>query len=152
MCSRNSEKAGSFLSFFFPPECDRGALKSGKVFFVLFSQSLPSTRPGLLCNRDANSTGNLKEWARKCAGVGDDFTIVKNSLSKPCTCQRRAVGTNAGTEERNVPELGVGLRPSAHAAPGPGPWCGGKAAVFGGWSRVWTFKGSTCYRVHPGGF
>ena len=100
----------------------------------------------------ANSTGNLKEWARKGAGVGDDFTIIKNSLSKPCTCQRRAVGTNAGTEERNVPELGVGLRPSAHAAPGPGPGCGGKAAVFGGWSRVWTFKGLTCYRVHPGGF
>lgn len=76
-------------------------MKSGKVFFVLFSQPLPSARPGLLCNRDANSTGNLREWARNGAGVEDDFTIFKNSLSKPCTCQRRAVGTNTGTEERN---------------------------------------------------
>ena len=76
LCVLGTLRKLHLFSFFFPPECDRGALKSGKVFFVLFSKPLSSARPGLLCNRDANSTGNLREWARKGAGVGDDFTIV----------------------------------------------------------------------------
>ena len=64
-----------------------------------------------------------------------------NSLSKPCTCQRRAVGTNTGTEEWNVPERGGGSPALGPHRSRSRPWVWGKGCYLWRLEQSLDFQG-----------